>query len=165
MPMPAKPSSKIQSAGLLLFRRGDRDVQVLLGHPGGPFWKRKDEGAWSIPKGLTEAGENPISAALREFGEETGHRPEGEAIELGNARQPGGKIVHVWAMQGDFDVTGLRSNMFEMERPPRSGHRQTFPEIDRADWFSVADARLKILKGQVLFIERLLEALGKPLRS
>jgi predicted NUDIX family NTP pyrophosphohydrolase len=158
--MPAKPSSRIQSAGLLLFRRRGGDIQVLLAHPGGPFWKQKDEGVWSIPKGLIGAHENPFSAALREFGEETGHHPEGEAIALGNARQPGGKkIVHAWAMPGDFDAAGLQSNMFEMEWPPRSGRRQSFPEIDRAAWFNIAEAQLKILKGQVVFIQRLLETL------
>jgi len=158
--MPAKSSSKLQSAGLLLFRRSDGDIQVLLGHPGGPFWKRKDDGAWSIPKGLIAAGENRLSAAQREFAEETGHHPDGEPIALGNARQPGGKIVHVWAMQGDWDTEGLQSNVFKMEWPPRSGRRQSFPEIDRAAWFGVAQARLKILKGQAIFIDRLLEALA-----
>jgi predicted NUDIX family NTP pyrophosphohydrolase len=160
--MPAKPSSKTQSAGLLLFRRRGGDIQVLLAHPGGPFWKRKDEGAWSIPKGLIGAHENPFSAALREFGEETGHRPDGKAIALGNARQPGGKIVHAWAMPGDFDAAGLQSNMFEMEWPPRSGRRQSFPEIDRAAWFNIADAQRKILKGQVIFIRRFLETGVSP---
>ncbi len=155
----ANSSSKLQSAGLLLYRRSDGAIQVLLGHPGGPFWKRKDEGAWSIPKGLIGTDENPLSAARREFAEETGHRPDGDAIALGNAKQPGGKIVHVWAMQGDWDANDLQSNTFEMEWPPRSGKRQTFPELDRAAWFGLADARVKVLKGQVVFIDRLVKAL------
>jgi predicted NUDIX family NTP pyrophosphohydrolase len=151
-------SPRLESAGLLLFRRGADGVQVLLGHPGGPFWSRKDTGVWSIPKGLVEAGENPLSAALREFGEETGHYPSGDAISLGVAKQPGGKIVHAWAMLGDLDVATLKGNSFEMEWPPRSGRRQSFPEIDRAVWFGVADAQIKILRGQATFIERLLKA-------
>ena len=159
--LPAKTSSKTHSAGLLLFRRRACDTQVLLGHPGGPFWKRKDLGAWSIPKGLIAPGEPPLSAARREFAEETGHHPRGELIPLGEARQPGGKIVHVWAVQGDWDTADLQSNTFEMEWPPRSGRRHLFPEIDRAAWFCIADARQKILKGQALFIERLLEALSQ----
>ena len=153
-------SARQQSAGLLLFRRGGTGVEVLLGHPGGPFWHRKDQGAWSIPKGLIGPGEDALSAARREFLEETGHEPEGHCIALGEARQPGGKLVQVWAVEGDCDPDDLQSNTFEMEWPPRSGRRQTFPEIDRAAWFGVAAARLKILKGQVVFIDRLLEALG-----
>ena len=155
--MPA--SSKPQSAGLLLYRIVDGEIEVLLGHPGGPFWMRKDEGAWTIPKGLVASGEAPLAAARREFAEETGHDPEGEAVSLGSARQPGGKIVHVWAIEGDFDPADVKSNTFEMEWPPRSGRRQSFPEIDRAAWFRVAEARKKILKGQALFIDRLLQAL------
>jgi predicted NUDIX family NTP pyrophosphohydrolase len=159
--MVARAVSKTQSAGLLLFRHGGGDTEVLLGHPGGPFWRRKDLGAWSIPKGLIAPGEKPLAAARREFAEETGHHPRGETISLGNAKQPGGKIVHVWAVQDDWDTAGLQSNTFEMEWPPRSGRRQSFPEIDRADWFNIADARLKILKGQAIFIDRLLEALAQ----
>jgi len=150
-----------QSAGLLLFRYVDENIELLLGHPGGPFWRRKDLGAWSIPKGLIAPGETPLAAARREFAEETGHYPRGRSIPLGDARQPGGKIVHVWAVHHDWDVAGLRSNTFEMEWPPRSGRRQSFPEIDRAAWFNVGDARLKILKGQVVFIDRLLEVLAQ----
>lgn len=160
-PAPAKTSAKLESAGLLLFRRSGNAFNILLGHPGGPFWERKDEGAWSIPKGLVAPGEEPLSAARREFAEETGHHPHGEAIPLGSAKQPGGKIVHVWALLGDLDVAHLQSNTFEMEWPPRSGRRQAFPEIDRAAWFSLAEARLKILTGQALFIDRLQEALGR----
>lgn len=159
--MPVKSVARLQSAGVLLFRQGGDEIEILLGHPGGPFWKRKDEGAWSIPKGLIAAGEDPLTAARREFTEETGHRPEGNAIALGEAKQPGGKIVHVWAVEGTADPANLKSNTFEMEWPPKCGRRQSFPEIDRLEWFGVADARHKILKGQSIFIERLLDALGR----
>jgi predicted NUDIX family NTP pyrophosphohydrolase len=118
-------------------------------------------GAWTIPKGLIAPGETPLAAAKREFAEETGYHPREEAIPLGEARQPGGKIVHFWAVQDDWDTGLLQSNTFEMEWPPRSGRRQSFPEVDRATWFNVADACLKILKGQAVFIDRLLEALGR----
>jgi len=153
-------SRKSQSAGLLLFRGGAAHLEILLGHPGGPFWQNKDDGAWSIPKGLIGADETPLSAARREFAEETGHDPDGDFWPLGEARQPGGKIVQAWAVEGDWDPALIRSNTFEMEWPPRSGRRRTFPEIDRAAWFAIADARRKILKGQAVFVDRLLEALG-----
>ena len=159
--MPVRASSKIQSAGLLLFRQRDKKVQVLLAHPGGPFWSRKDQGVWTIPKGLIGPSESLLSAAQREFAEETGYRPGGEAIPLGSAKQPGGKVVHVWAIEGDWDPVDLQSNTFEMEWPPRSGRRQSFPEIDRASWFGIAEARLKILKGQAVFLDYLLETLGR----
>lgn len=152
-------TSKNQSAGVLLFRRSSEDVEVLLGHPGGPYWTRRDDGAWTIPKGLIEPNEEPLLAAQREFEEETGHRPAGNSFNLGQAKQPGGKIVHAWAVEGDWDPADLRSNVFEMEWPPKSGKTQSFPEIDRAAWFGVADARHKILKGQALFIDRLLAAI------
>jgi predicted NUDIX family NTP pyrophosphohydrolase len=126
----------------------------------GPFWSKKDLASWSIPKGLIAAGETPLAAAKREFAEETGHRPRGKSVSLGEARQPGGKLVRVWAVEGDWDAANLRSNMFEMEWPPRSGQRQLFPELDRAAWFDIADARAKILKGQVVFLDRLLEAIA-----
>jgi predicted NUDIX family NTP pyrophosphohydrolase len=151
----------MQSAGLLLFRRAGNDLQVLLGHPGGPFWLNKDQGAWTIPKGLIALGESARSTAQREFAEETGHHPTGEAVSLGSAKQPGGKVVHVWAIEGDWDPANLQSNTFEMEWPPRSGRRQTFLELDRAAWFGLAEARIKILKGQAVFIDRLLETLGQ----
>ena len=153
-------SRKSQSAGLLLFRGSAADLEVLLGHPGGPFWQNKDDGAWSIPKGLIGADEAPLSAARREFVEETGHDPDGDFLPLGEARQPGGKVVQAWAIEGDWDPALIRSNTFEMEWPPRSGRRRTFPEIDRAAWFGIADARRKILKGQRVFVDRLLEGLG-----
>ena len=158
--MPVRASSKIQSAGLLLFRQRDKKVQVLLAHPGGPFWSRKDQGVWTIPKGLIGPSESLLSAAQREFAEETGYRPGGEAIPLGSAKQPGGKVVHVWAIEEDWDPADLQSNTFEMEWPPRSGRRQSFPELDRASWFGIAEARLKILKGQAVFLDRLLEPIG-----
>lgn len=162
--MPAKRPASKQSAGLLLFRQRN-GLEVLLGHPGGPFWRNKDQGAWSIPKGLIAPGEPPDVAAHREFAEETGHRPTGSTIYLGTAKQSGGKLVHIWAMEGDWNPADLRSNMFELEWPPRSGRLQTFPEIDRAAWFGVAEARIRMLKGQVMFIDRLLEAVGKAAHS
>jgi predicted NUDIX family NTP pyrophosphohydrolase len=154
-------SAKNQSAGLLLFRRSGPEIEILLGHPGGPFWRRKDEGAWSIPKRLIESSEPPLAAARREFAEETGHTPDGEVIPLGAARQAGGKIVHVWAVEDDWDPFQLHSNTFEMEWPPRSGLRQTFPEIDRAAWLAIAEARVKIVKGQAVFLDRLGDALAR----
>ena len=157
--MPVRTSSKMQSA--LLFRQRDKNVQVLLGHPGGPFWSRKDQGAWTIPKGLIGPSESPLSAAQREFAEETGYRPGGEAIPLGSAKQPGGKVVHVGAIEEDWDPADLQSNTFEMEWPPGSGRRQSFLEIDRASWFGIAESRLKILKGQAVFLDHLLETLGR----
>jgi predicted NUDIX family NTP pyrophosphohydrolase len=149
-----------QSAGLLLYRRNGNGVEVLLGHPGGPFWRNKDLGSWSIPKGLIAEGEKPLAAAKREFTEETGHRPRGKSLPLGEARQPGGKLVQAWAVEGDWDAASLKSNMFEMEWPPRSGRRHSFPELDRAEWFDLAEAQAKILKGQAIFLTRLLEKLA-----
>ena len=149
-----------QSVGLLLYRRNGNGVEVLLGHPGGPFWRNKDLGSWSIPKGLIAEGEKPLAAARREFTEETGHRPRGKSLPLGEARQPGGKLVQAWAVEGDWDAASLKSNMFEMEWPPRSGRRHSFPELDRAEWFDLAEAQAKILKGQAIFLTRLLEKLA-----
>ena len=145
----------------MLFRQRDKKVQVLLAHPGGPFWSRKDQGVWTIPKGLIGPSESLLSAAQREFAEETGYRPGGEAIPLGSAKQPGGKVVHVWAIEEDWDPADLQSNTFEMEWPPGTGRLQSFPEIDRASWFGIAEARLKILKGQAAFLDHLLETLGR----
>jgi predicted NUDIX family NTP pyrophosphohydrolase len=150
--------SRKQSAGLLLFRRTGERIEVLLGHPGGPFWRNKDLGAWSIPKGFVAQGEGPLAAARREFAEETGYKPRGKSVSLGDAKQPGGKIVHIWAIEGDWDAGELRSNQFEMEWPPRSGRLQIFPELDRAAWFSIAEARKRILTGQAVFLDRLIEA-------
>jgi predicted NUDIX family NTP pyrophosphohydrolase len=149
-----KPKLK-QSAGVLLFRRGGGEIEVLLAHPGGPFWKNKDDGAWSIPKGEYADDEDPLAAAKREFTEETGLTLSGDFIPLGAVRQPGGKVVAAWALEGDFDTTKLRSNTFSLPWPPRSGKLQEFPEIDRAEWFPLEVARRKILKGQAEFLDRL----------
>jgi predicted NUDIX family NTP pyrophosphohydrolase len=146
------------SAGILLFRRNLGSVEVLLGHPGGPF--KKDHGAWSIPKGLISFGEAPLDAATREFEEETGYRPYGEFTALGDAKQPGGKTVHVWAAEDDWNPDELKSNMFQMEWPPRSGKYQSFPELDRASWFETEVARERILKGQAVFLDRLHDVLS-----
>ena len=153
--------AKNQSAGLVLFRRVGAEVQILLGHPGGPFWRKKDNGAWTIPKGLIAPGESSLKAARREFAEETGHHPVGDLISLGHAKQPGGKVVHVWAVKDDWDERQLRSNTFEMEWPPKSGQRRILAELDRAAWFRTSEARQKILKGQSVFIDRLLEVLDR----
>ena len=141
------------SAGLMMFRRRGSGLEVFLGHPGGPFWARKD--AWTIPKGEYDPPEAPLDAALREFREETGFEPQSPFIELGETRQPGGKIVTAWAFEGDCDPAALRSNSFEMEWPPRSGRMAEFPEVDRGVWFSIAEAKERILKGQAEFLERL----------
>ena len=148
-----------ESAGILLFRRQHGALQVLLVHPGGPFWHNKDEGAWSLPKGERSPHEDPETTARREFAEELGRVPEGPLLALGRVRQRGGKLVDGFALHGDFDVTRLSSNSFEIEWPPRSGKRQSFPEVDRAAWFTLDEARLKINAGQQPFIDRF-EALG-----
>jgi predicted NUDIX family NTP pyrophosphohydrolase len=150
-----------RSAGLLMYRGSGPDVAVLLVHPGGPFWARKDLGAWSIPKGEYAADEDPLAVAQREFEEETGARPRGEFQPLGDVVQAGGKRVSAWAVEGDFDPAALVSNSFELEWPPRSGRKQSFPEVDRAEWFSREQAREKILPGQRAFIDRLVELIGK----
>ena len=144
-----------RSAGLLLYREGDGGLEVLLVHPGGPYWKNKDDGAWSIPKGEYDDFEDPLAAARREFEEETGVVPNGEFLPLQPVRQPGGKIVHAWAVRGDFDPATLRSNTFTMEWPPRSGRQQEFPEVDRAAWWPVEQARRKILTGQAPLLAQL----------
>ncbi len=149
-----------KTAGLLLFREISGALEVLLVHPGGPFWVRKEDGAWSIPKGEFEDGENPLDAAKREFEEETGSAPSGRPIPLQPLRQSGGKLVYAWAMKGDFDPAMLRSNTFSMEWPPKSGRLQDFPEVDRAAWFSLEDAGVKILKGQAPLLRQLQEKLG-----
>lgn len=143
-----------------MFRRRDSNLQVFLVHPGGPFWKKKDAGAWSIPKGEYEDGEAPLEAAKREFEEETGIKAEGDFITLGHARQSSGKIISAWAFEGDCSLTEVRSNTFSMEWPPKSGQVKEFPEVDRADWFDLNEARGRILKGQVEFLERLMAHLG-----
>ena len=150
-----------RSAGILLYRRRGDGVEVLLVHPGGPLWARRDAGAWSIPKGEYTEGEDPLAAALREFEEETGQRPpEARMVALGEVRQRGGKVVSAWAAPGDLDPAAVTSNTFSMEWPPRSGRRREFPEVDRAGWFDPAAAREKLLAAQAGLVDRLLAALG-----
>ncbi len=144
-----------QAAGLLLFRESVGTLEVLLVHPGGPLWAGKDEGAWSIPKGEIEPNEDALSAARREVEEETGARPSGNFIVLSPFRQTGGKIVHVWAIESDFDPASLTSNLFEMEWPPKSGNRRSFPEVDRAAWFDLETAGRKILPSQAIVLQHL----------
>jgi predicted NUDIX family NTP pyrophosphohydrolase len=148
------------SAGLLMYRRTPAGPQVLLVHPGGPFWKNKDDGAWTVAKGEVAQSEDLLSAAKREFEEELGYRPGGTFTPLPPIKQKGGKIVHVWCFEGDFDPQSLRSNTFDMEWPPKSGKRATFPEVDRAAWFDVEHARRKILPSQSPLLDRLLQSLG-----
>ena len=150
------------SAGLLLYRIGQGDaVEVLIAHPGGPFWARKDDAAWSIPKGEYLAGEDALGAAYREFEEEVGLKPpEGRAVFLGERRQASGKRVSVWALHGDLDVTQSSSNTFSMEWPRGSGTIREFPEVDRVEWVSLDVARRKLVKGQVPFLPALLEAIA-----
>jgi predicted NUDIX family NTP pyrophosphohydrolase len=142
------------SAGLLAFRR-KRGLEVLLAHPGGPFWAKKDDGVWTIPKGLAEQDADLLAAARREFTEETGFSAHGEFIALAPVKQKSGKIVHAWAVEADFDLAGFKSNMFELEWPPKSGRRQGFPEIDRVAWFTLPDALPKILAYQRPFLEQI----------
>jgi predicted NUDIX family NTP pyrophosphohydrolase len=150
-----------RSAGILLYRGKGPGLELLLVHPGGPFWIKKDLGAWSIPKGEYEEGEDPLAVARREFEEELGSpAPARDAIELGELTQPSRKLVTAYAIEGDFDVTTFKSNLFEMEWPPKSGRLRSFPEVDRAEWFTVEEAGEKILPGQRPFIDRLLERLG-----
>jgi predicted NUDIX family NTP pyrophosphohydrolase len=145
------------SAGILLYRGTRQFLEVLLVHPGGPFWRNKDDGAWSIPKGEISAGENPEDVARREFAEEIGSAPVGPLRPLGEIRQRGRKRVHAFAMQGDVDIRTIESNTFEMEWPPKSGRLQTFPEVDRAEWFTLPVARTKILESQHPLLDRLEE--------
>lgn len=154
-----------RSAGILLFRLAASGPQVLLVHPGGPFWARRDEGAWSIPKGEYEPGQDPRAAALREFEEELGRPLPAAAarlIDLGTIRQPGGKLVTAWAARGDLDADAIAGNTFELEWPPRSGLIRRFPEVDRAGWFEPAEARRKLLRGQLPLLDALLTAVADP---
>ncbi len=145
-----------KSAGIVPFRRKSGSIEILLGHMGGPFWAKRDEGAWTIPKGLIEAGEDPLQAALRECEEEFGFSPEGDPIDLGEIRQKGGKKVMAWAIECDSDPIDHKSNVFTIEWPPRSGKLQQFPEIDRVQWFTVDQAAAKAVEGQAEFF-RILE--------
>ena len=144
-----------KSAGILLYREVDEELQVFLIHPGGPFWAKKDEGAWSVPKGEIAEDEDPFAAAKREFEEEVGPLPTGDPIPLTPIRQSGGKQVYAWAIRADFDPATLRSNTFAMQWPPHSGKLQEFLEVDRAGWFPIGVAKQKILKGQVGWLEEL----------
>ncbi len=145
--------NKRNSAGILLYRLVNEKPEFLLVHPGGPFWKNKDEGAWSIPKGEFTEKEWAIDAARREFAEETGSQIEGELIELGTIRQKSGKLVYAWAAKGDMDTSNFQSNTFEMEWPPRSGKYSLFPEVDAARWFGIDDAKKKINPAQSPFLD------------
>lgn len=145
-----------QSAGILLYRKKEAQMQIFLVHPGGPFFKNKDDGSWSIPKGEFLEGDDPLAAAKREFEEETGETIAGEFIPLNPIRQKGGKTVHAWAVEGDIEHTTIKSNHFEIEWPPRSGKQQSFPEIDRADWFDIDAAKVKINSAQTGFIDELI---------
>jgi predicted NUDIX family NTP pyrophosphohydrolase len=148
-----------RSAGILLYRFASEDLEVLLVHPGGPFWARRDAGVWSIPKGEHEADEEPLIAARREFAEELGTEPPaGQPLDLGEVRQKSGKYVHAWALEGDLDATAITSNSFALEWPPRSGRTREFPEVDRAQWFGLRDAREKLNPGQVPLLDRLAAA-------
>jgi predicted NUDIX family NTP pyrophosphohydrolase len=149
-----------KSAGLVLYRFKNSQLEVFLVHPGGPFWSKKDEGAWSIPKGEYEEGEDPFEVAKREFKEETGYEASGDFISLSPLKQPSRKTIIAWAFESDCDAGKIKSNTFMMEWPPRSGKYAEFPEVDRAGWFSVPVAKRKLLKGQVGFLELLCEKVG-----
>jgi predicted NUDIX family NTP pyrophosphohydrolase len=155
------------SAGLLLYRKASDGVEVLLVHPGGPFWAKRDDGAWSLPKGEHRAEEDPLAAAIREFREELGVEPPGDAppVFLGELRQSSGKRVKAFALEGDVDVRTIQSNTFAIEWPPGSGATREFPEVDRAGWFDLEAARRKLIPGQVGFLDRLSELLDEGTRS
>lgn len=150
-----------QSAGLLLYRRRKGGLEVFLAHPGGPFWAKKDLGAWSIPKGEFVEGEQPLDAARREFAEEIGQTVNGDFIALTPVKQPSRKVVHAFALEADVDADHIRSNTFETEWPPRSGRMQSFPEVDRAAWFSLDEARERLQKGQVPILDELVARLNR----
>jgi predicted NUDIX family NTP pyrophosphohydrolase len=152
------------SAGLLAYRRKNNVLEVLLVHPGGPFWAKKDIGAWSIPKGEYNPEEDPLSVAKREFHEETGIQPDGVFIALGEQKQAGGKIVTIWALENDYDASGMKSNTFPLEWPPRSGRIVEFPEVDRWEWFSIDEANKRILTGQKAFLDRLLQSISQRVK-
>lgn len=144
-----------------MYRKKDGGIEFFLVHPGGPYWAKKDEGAWSVPKGEFEGGEDPLEAARREFREETGFDVDGRFIELQPIRQPSGKVIYVWAVEGDLDAAAIKSNAFAMEWPLKSGRLQEFPEVDRGGWFGVDEAREKLLPGQRGFLDELLKHLGQ----
>ncbi|HXS68900.1 MAG TPA: NUDIX domain-containing protein [Candidatus Polarisedimenticolia bacterium] len=152
------------SAGLLMYRVRAGELEFLLAHPGGPFWKNRDAGAWTIPKGEIQSGEDPLTAARREFQEEIGLKPDGKFIQLKPITQKGGKLVHAWAFEGECDTACIRSNTFQMEWPPRSGKFTTCPEVDRACFFGMTEAKQKINQAQVAFLEELSEILGSKSR-
>lgn len=154
-----------QSAGLLLYRLKNAEPEIFLVHPGGPFWAKKDQGAWSIPKGEIAPGEEPLATAIREFAEETGTTLAGDFRPLPSIRQEGGKLVLAWAVAGDIEPATIRSNSFEMEWPPRSGKRRTFPEIDRGQWFALDEAKKRINKAQVALLDALAASIGGSPRS
>lgn len=147
----------VRSAGILLYRFNEGNLQVMLVHPGGPFWAKKDDGAWSIPKGIYEEGENPLAAARREFQEETGQEVDGEFIDLGELKQPSRKIVQAWALEQNLDTSRIISNTFRLEWPPKRGIMKEYPEVDKGRWFEIKEAGKKILKGQREFLDRLVE--------
>jgi predicted NUDIX family NTP pyrophosphohydrolase len=151
-----------QSAGLLVYRRKSRELQVFLVHPGGPLWAQKDLGAWSIPKGEFAEGEDRLAAARREFAEETGSAIDGTFIPLTARLQPSRKLVHAWAIEGDVDEASLKSNEFEIEWPPKSGKMQRFAEVDRGVWFAIVEARRRIHRGQIPFLDELVSLIEKP---
>ena len=149
------------SAGILLFRRPDGRLELLLAHPGGPFFTRRDDGYWTIPKGEVDPGEELLDVARREFEEETGHPPPaGDPVRLGSIVQKGGKVVHAWGLEGDLDASAAQSNTFEMTWPPGSGRSESFPEIDRVEWFAPEEARRKVKATQIPLIDRLEEVLA-----
>jgi predicted NUDIX family NTP pyrophosphohydrolase len=159
--MPSPTSRRARSAGLLLHRRRGGELEVLLVHPGGPFWAQRDAGAWSIPKGEYEPGEEPLAAARREFAEELGSEaPPGEPLDLGEIRQKSGKVVHAWAIAGELDPETVHSNTIEIEWPPRSGRTIEVPEVDRAEWSPLALARERINPAQAELLDRLVESAG-----
>lgn len=146
------------SAGILVYQQGDDGLRVLLAHPGGPFWRNKDAGAWTIPKGEVNEGEDRLGAAIREFEEETGIRLSGDFLPLGAIKQKGGKVVHAWAHEAAVEAGAVKSNLCEIEWPPRTGRKQLVPEIDRAEWFDLQAARQKILPSQIALLDRLAAA-------
>lgn len=150
-----------KSAGILLYKSNKKTPQFFLVHPGGPFWKNKDGGAWSIPKGEFVDDEDPLIAAQREFKEETGHAIKGDFIQLTPVKQKSGKMIHAWAVEGDIDTNDIKSNLFEIEWPPRSGKKQEFPEVDRAEWFPAEQAKQKINSSQAALIDELITLLKK----